>query len=152
MLTRHSSVFLLCLSLFLSACGKEEPEDGLGKFGMMEDSTPEFAAMQFFDHIYHDKNIRGALALSSPKMNRLLRSYRTNRNVQRHVLNLAYDTVTLELDGGDTKMRAQYADRSAVTVFLSGRLHGDKIEDLRTVELVRINRQWKVDSVKERVF
>lgn len=145
-------VMLLCL--MLQACGKKqvEEEEGLGKFGMMDKSTPEYAAVQFFKHIYYDKDIRGALALSSPRMTRLLRSYRTNRNVQRHVLNLSYDSVKMELDGGDSNMRAQYADRSQVTVFFSGRLYGDKIEDLRTVELLRINRQWKVDSIKEKVF
>jgi len=145
-------IILLCL--VLQACSKKtaEEEEGLGKFGMMDKSTPEYAAMQFFKHIYYEKDIRGALALSSPKMTRLLRSYRTNRNVQRHVLNLPYDSVKMELDGGDTKMRAQYADRIQVTVFFSGRLYGDKIEDLRTVELLRLNRVWKVDSVKEKVF
>lgn len=113
---------------------------------MMDDNIPEYAALQFFEHIYNDPTITQTLEYASPKMARLIKSYRINRNVQRHVLNMAFDTVEIKPNAGSAG-RNEFAKEASVTLFFEGILNGDKIKDLRTIKLVRINKKWKVDEV-----
>lgn len=137
--------FCLLLSLLIYSCGGE-PVQGGGKYGMMDDNIPEYAALQFFEHIYNDPTITQTLEYASPKMARLIKSYRINRNVQRHVLNMAFDTVEIKPNAGSAG-RNEFAKEASVTLFFEGILNGDKIKDLRTIKLVRINKKWKVDEV-----
>ena len=148
MLKKIIGISFLCL--LLTACGGEGPRkgEGVGKYGMMPDNTPEYTTVKFFESLYNEKDIPMVLSYSSPRMSRLVESYRTSKNIQRHVVNLKYDEVTIELDSGDQRGRTEFADTAMVTVFFSGTFGEDKIEDLRTVELVRLNNKWKVDKVK----
>jgi hypothetical protein len=149
MLKKIISASLVCL--FLAACGESGSRkgDGVGKYGMMPDNTPEYTTVKFFESLYNEKDIATVMSYSSPRMSRLVESYRTSNNIQRHVVNLKYDEVKIELDSGDTRGRTEFADAAMVTVFFSGTYGEDKVEDLRTVELVRLNNKWKVDKIKE---
>lgn len=149
MLKNLLSIFIAVL--FLTACSEatNQPQ-GAGKYGMMDNSTPEGAALLFFDAIY-DKNstLDQVLKYSTPKMARLLKSYHTNRAVQRHVLNLTYDDVPeMQVDSGDDVGRTEFAVKSDVSIFFSGFSNGDKIDDLRTVKMLKIQNKWLVDSIK----
>lgn len=148
MLKKIIGLSFLCL--FLVAC--EEPSarkgEGVGKYGMMPENTPEYTTVKFFESLYNKKDVQTVIRFSSPRMARLVESYRTSKNIQRHIVNLKYDQVTIELDSGDTRGRTEFADSAMVTVFFSGTFGEDKIEDLRTVELVRLNNKWKVDKIK----
>ncbi|MBU2976767.1 hypothetical protein [Alteromonas sp. C1M14] len=132
-------------SMLLASCGKQE--EGLGRYGMLDDNTPDYAAVSFMESIYHDDNIDGALALSSQSMTRILTRYHSNRNVQRHIVNLRYDEVTITPQGSNRVGRNQYAEEATVTLFFSGTYGDDKIEDLRTVKLIREDGHWKVDRI-----
>jgi hypothetical protein len=136
------------LLLFLSACDTSgiKEQKGAGKFGMLDTNIPEYAAEQFFFHIYNDKDINGALKLSSPRMERLLKSYRSNRNVQRHVLNMPFDKVEIKQLSGNAG-RNEFAKDAKVTIFFEGQLDGKILKDLRVVKLLRIDKKWKVDEV-----
>lgn len=90
---------VLCAVLMLSGC--LEKEKGVGKYGMMDENTPEYTALRFAQSIYDDPDISVALTLSTDRMQRILQNYRTNRNVQRHVMNLKYDAVEIKPDGGN---------------------------------------------------
>jgi len=136
----------LLLLLVLSACGDVKEKKAAGKFGMKDKNTPVYAALQFFDEIYRGKNISGALALSSPKMARLLQSYRSNRNVQRHVLNMSFDTVEFNSHDGSAG-REEFAKESSVTLFFEGKLNGNILKDFRVVKLIRPGGKWLVDEV-----
>ncbi|MFQ3237701.1 MAG: hypothetical protein ACI9C4_003292 [Paraglaciecola sp.] len=138
--------FCLLLSLLIYSCGGDKPAQGSGKYGMMDNNIPEYAALQFFEHIYRDPTITQTLKYASPKMARLIRSYRINRNVQRHVLNMAFDTVEMKPNAGNAG-RNEFAKEARVTLFFEGMLNGNKVKDLRTIKLVRINKKWKVDEV-----
>lgn len=134
------------LSLLLMSCGAEETAKSAGKYGTMDSNSPEYAAIQFFEHIYNDPTIERSLQFSSPKMARLIKSYRINHNVQRHVLNMTFDTVEIKPNAGSAG-RNEFAKEVKVSMFFEGTYHGDKIRDLRTVKLIRIGQQWKVDEV-----
>jgi hypothetical protein len=137
-------------SLGLQGCNKqaEVKTEGAGKYGMMDDNTPDLAAVKFFNVIYKDKDISRALTVASPKMERLLKSYHTPRNVQRHVFNLSYDEVEITIDPGSGVGRDEFAKDAVITLLFSGTLHGDKYEDLRVVEMIREGNKWKVDKVR----
>lgn len=139
---------LLAGLVLLSGCSEGKKSDGVGRYGMLAQGTPEYAAIEFFDHLYHDENIQETLKLSSPKMARLLKNYKTSRNFQRHVMNLTYQEVEMMVDSGNNKMRSEYSDKASVVIFFTGTDHGEKKEDLRTVNLLKISGDWRVDEIE----
>ncbi|MCW8092453.1 hypothetical protein [Alteromonas sp. ASW11-130] len=139
--------FYVFATLFiLTSCGGEK-EKGLGKYGMLDESTPEYAAVRFMTSIYQDDNIDAAVSLSTPKMARILSRYHTNRNVQRHLLNLKFDTVEITPEERSRVGRSEFSEKATITLFFSGTLNANKQEDLRRVDLVRENGQWLVARI-----
>jgi hypothetical protein len=140
------SLLVLFSLLVLGGCGDTKEKKTAGKFGMMDENIPDYAALQFFDSIYRGKDISGALALSSPSMLRLLQSYRTNRNVQRHILNMRFDSVEFKPHAGSAG-RNEFAKEAQVILFFEGQLDRKILKDLRVVKLVRPGKKWLVDAV-----
>lgn len=144
-----SAVLLVSVG-FLSGCsGEKKAGEGVGQFGMMDESTAEYSAIQFLDNLYNTNDVNEVLKYASPKMSRLIRSYRTPSNIQRHVINLRIDEATFEVDSGRNVGLSQYADEANLSVYFIGKLHGEKVEDLRTIYLTKHNGRWKVDEVKD---
>ncbi|MDU0355166.1 hypothetical protein RS130_15775 [Paraglaciecola aquimarina] len=144
MLKKLSSLFILLL--LISACEKLETKKGAGKFGMLDTDVPEFAAIEFFNQIYHTKDLSGALKLSTPKMQRLLRSYHTNKGVQRHVLNMRFDKVNIQ-PSTRSAGRNEFAKDAKISLFFEGDLDGNILKDLRIVSMIRVKKEWLVDDV-----
>lgn len=138
--------FLLIFAMLFSACDKTPSKHGGGKFGMLDKGNPEFAAIEFFDHIYHSKGIEGAISLSTPKMERLLRSYHTNKGVQKHVLNMRFDRVTIQ-PRSRSAGRNEFAKDAEISLFFEGELDGEVLKDMRLVQLIKVGKDWKVDVV-----
>jgi hypothetical protein len=138
--------FILLFAVLLSACEKAPPKQGGGKFGMLNKGNPEFAAIEFFGHIYSSKGLEGAIELSTPKMGRLLRSYHTNKGVQKHVLNMRFDKVTIQPKSRNAG-RNEFAKGAQISLFFEGELDGDILKDIRLVTLVKVGKDWKVDEV-----
>lgn len=138
--------FIFIFAVLCSACDQEPPKQGGGKFGMLDSGNPEFTAVEFFDHIYHSKGIEGAIKVSTPKMKRLLRSYHTNKGVQKHVLNMRFDKVTIQ-PRSRSAGRNEFAKEAQISIFFEGELDGDIFKDMRNVELLKVGNDWKVDEV-----
>jgi len=138
----------------LSGCMQEKNNLGAGKYGMMDNTTPEGAALLFFENVYGEKkSLNALLGYASPKMGRLMKSYHTPRAIQRHVLNLTYDEMpVMQVDAGDDVGLSEFSTEAEISVFFSGMYNGDKIDDLRTVKLVRIQGKWLVDAIKADKF
>lgn len=111
--------------------------------------SPEYAAIKFFEHIYNDDDITQALSYCSPSMQRTLNRYHSNRNVQRHVLNLAYDTVNMEVRGGESRFEQISGKRSTVVLYFTGELHGDRINEIRKIELASRSHGWEIQRISE---
>ncbi|WP_100657389.1 hypothetical protein [Alteromonas flava] len=148
----HKALVPALMLFTLFACSEVKQGEGVGKYGMMADNTPEYAAVMFMHSIYRDPSIDAALALSSERMSRLLNNYRTNRNVQRHVIGLMYDQVEVSPEGSDSVGRTEFADSAEVTLFFTGFYNDDKIDELRTVELIKVRGDWKVDKIEADPF
>lgn len=138
--------FIFIFALLFSACEKPTSKSSSGKFGMLDSGLPEYAAVEFFDQVYHSKDIEGAIKLSTPKMERLLRSYHTNKGVQKHVLNMRFDKVTIQ-PSTRSAGRNEFAKDAQLSMFFEGELDGDIIKDMRVVELIKIGKDWKIDEV-----
>ena len=143
---------VLIMTLVVVGCSDVKRGEGVGKYGMMADNTPEYTAVMFLYSIYRDPNLDMALSLSSERMTRLLNNYRTNRNAQRHLIGLMYDTVEINPDSGDSVGRTEFSDSADVTVFLTGFYQDDKIDELRTIKLVKESGDWKVDEIETDPF
>jgi hypothetical protein len=143
---RIGFVFLVTL-LTLTGCKKEE-KPGVGRYGMLDDGTPQYTAVRFMQSVYEDRNIDNALALSSERLARVMKRYHTNRNVQRHVINLMYDTVEISPEGSDGVGRAEFAREAKVILFFTGHYGEDKIDDIRTVEMIKVDGEWRVDRIQ----
>lgn len=133
-------------ALLLNACDNAPPKQGGGKFGMLDSGNPEFAAVEFFEQIYHSNSIDGAIKVSSPRMERLLRSYHTNKGAQKHVLNMRFDKVSIQPKTRSAG-RNEFAKEAQISIFFEGVIDGDISKDMRTVKLVKVDKNWKVDSV-----
>jgi hypothetical protein len=138
--------FIFILVVLISACDKAPTKPGGGKFGMLDDGLPEFTAIEFFEKIYHSKGIEGAIKLSTPKMERLLRSYHTNKGVQKHVLNMRFDKVAIQ-PSTRSAGRNEFAEDAQISLFFEGVLDGDVVKDMRVVKLIKVDKDWKVDEV-----
>ena len=139
---------LVLLILIITGCSDVKRGEGVGEYGMMAENTPEYTAVMFMYSLYREPNLNTAMELSSERMKRLLNNYRTNRNAQRHLIGLSYDTVEINPDGGDTVGRTEFAQKAEVTVFLTGFYQEDKIDELRTVKLIKEGGDWKVNDVE----
>jgi hypothetical protein len=139
-------IFILIFTVQLGACDNSPPKQGGGKFGMLDTGNPEFAAIEFFEHIYSNKGLEGAFKLSTPQMERLLRSYHTNKAVQKHVFNMRFDKVIIQAKSRSAG-RNEFAKVAQISLFFEGELDGDILKDIRLIELVKIGNDWKVDEV-----
>lgn len=138
--------FILIIVILVSACEKLSVKKGGGKFGMLDSNVPEFAAIEFFEQIYHSQDLEGAIKLSTPKMRRLLRSYHNNKGVQKHVLNMRFDKVAIQSKSRSAG-RDEFAKKAQISLFFEGELNGDVLKDIRLVELIKLGDNWKVDEV-----
>ena len=143
---------LLCLAGLLTILIGCEKEERIGRYGMLDENTPEYTAVMFIRGVYSDDSIDRAVNISTDRLARILKRYHTNNNVQRHLFNLKYDTVEVTPQTGQSVGRNEYSDSAVVTLFFSGQYNGDKVEDLRTLELLKVNGRWKVDKVQADPF
>ncbi|KZW99771.1 hypothetical protein JL49_15570 [Pseudoalteromonas luteoviolacea] len=135
----------LCLifaltTLFLVGCGNEEAGRG-------DKDTPGYAATMYFDALYNRKDMKAALELSTPRLARIMRSYGTPSQFTRNLVNMQFDHVTIELDMTNKSLREQYGNKAKVNLIFTGQLHGDQVDDMRSVQMVKRKGDWYVDKI-----
>ena len=145
-------VILLCLvALTVTACNKPEREIKAGRYGMMSDETPQYAALVFIMVIYEDDNLDDAIKISTDKFGRLLKSYHTNSGVQRHVLNLRLTEMTVEPVSGGFQGMTEFKKEATVDVKITGTYNHNKIVDLKTISMVKESGDWKISGVSNTI-
>ncbi|TMP77552.1 hypothetical protein CWB73_19510 [Pseudoalteromonas phenolica] len=143
-MTKITTVLFLAL-VILFGCGSDESTRG-------DKSNPGFVATMYFDAIYNKKDFDAAIQLATPKMGRIMRSYGTAKQFARNLINLQYDSVTIEVDMTNQSLREQYGDNAKVNLVFTGMLRGEQVDDMRSVQMIRKKGKWYVDKVNPDPF
>ncbi|RZQ51750.1 hypothetical protein C1E23_17750 [Pseudoalteromonas phenolica] len=139
------TALILFIALFLVGCGSDEPARG-------DKNSPGYAATMYFDAIYNKKDFDAAIKIATPRMARIMRSYGTAKQFARNLVNLQYDSVTIEVDMTNQSLREQYGDNAKVNLVFTGMLRGEQVDDMRSVQMVRKKGNWYVDKVNPDPF
>lgn len=144
-------LLLLCVSL-LSACSKSSEEAvKAGKYGMMGSDTPQYTAVLFMRGVYNDKDLTRVLKLSTERYGRILQGYYTNKSIQRQVFNLRLDTMKAEPVSGGTLLFSERQKSANIEMKIIGHYGNDKIIELKTLSMLKVNGDWKVNDVRNTV-
>jgi glycyl-tRNA synthetase beta subunit len=110
--------------------------------------TPEHIATEFFHALYNEKDLEKAKSYSTAEFASLLEAYVTPRQVARTLLNMSYDEVTIEVNRSGQNLRQQYDDDADVTLIFSGQFNGKKVDNMRTIQMIKKSGKWLVHTIK----
>ncbi|GAA61990.1 hypothetical protein P20652_3881 [Pseudoalteromonas sp. BSi20652] len=133
-----TSLLSLVICLFLSACGDDSKTLG---------DTPGDTATAYFDALYNQQNLQKASTMATPNLTRIMKSYGTAKQFSRNLVNMQYDEVTIEVDMTNMSVREQYGDNAKINLIFTGYLNGDKIDDFRSVKMLRKKGKWYIDKI-----
>lgn len=143
----HNFIKLTLLStlFFLASCGGEEDAE-------IDLDNPEVVTIGFFNAIYNEKDIKKAAEVCSPKLARIIMHYKSPNAVARHVLNMSYDSVQIKADDSGVKVREQFKDAAAITVYFDGQYHGERLKDVKRVSLIQVDGNWVINKILKDPF
>jgi len=146
------TIITLLISIFLViGCGSDENEVNAGKYGMMSNETPQYNAVLFLRAVYNEDELSKAISLSTERYGRILKGYHTNNNVQRQVFNLRLDTMETEPVSGGSLLLNERVEKAEIEMKITGHYNGDKIYELKTLSMVKVKGDWKVQDVNNTV-
>ncbi|MGQ8363800.1 hypothetical protein [Glaciecola sp. 1036] len=149
----RSKIFLIILmSIILIACTDENDATNAGRYGMMSKDTPQYTAVLFMRAVYEEKDMQKIVALSEKRLANRLKSLHTAKNIQRHILGLRLDSMTAEPVSGGTLLYSELKDDATIEIKIIGQYNGDKVTELRILEMVKESGDWKVAEVKTGVY
>ncbi len=128
--------FIVCL--FLAACGDSVQT--------LRDS-PGDTATAYFDALYNQKDLQKASTMATPNLSRIMKSYGTAKQFSRNLVNLQYDEVVIEVDMTNMSVREQYGDNAKINLIFTGYFNGDKVDDMRSVKMLRKKGKWYIDKI-----
>lgn len=139
-------LLLLCIAtLLLIGCDRNPQVNAqLG--------TPEYVAGEFFHAIYNEKDLAKAKGMATSNYASLLNSYGTARQVGRTLFNMNFDTVQINVNRSGRNLREQYQNDATIQLILDGEFDGKRIQEMRTVVLVRQRGKWLVNEVQADKF
>jgi len=129
------------IMILLTACSDDGPEVS------GDNDSPEYAATVFFYAIYEEKDLKKTMSLATPKLARIIKSYGSTRQFARNLINMQFDTVTIEIDRTSKSIRKRYGDKATITLIFSGTLNGGKVDDMRSVKLISKKGKWFVEKI-----
>lgn len=139
-----------CLVLLSCSDSSDKQLENAGKFGRINQDSPQFTALQFADALYRENDLAQLKPLTTEQYFGILKAYHTAKNVQRLLLNLRLDPSSV-----DMKVRAVSLSESlgfepgnqTVTLIMSGHFDGDKTTELLDFVLEKQRGRWYVASV-----
>ena len=145
---KHIILFFMVAS-FLFACSSDKEKVSAGKYGMMSDDTPQYTAVLFMRSIYNEDSLDKAIDMSTERFARILKGHHTNKNVQRQVFNLRLDSMTSEPVSGGSMLFSEKQKKANIDMKIIGEYEGDRVVDLKTLSMVKVKGEWKVQSVRD---
>lgn len=114
--------------------------------------SPEHIAGEFFHAIYNDKDLEKAQSMSTKEFASLLGSYGTARQAGRTLFNMNFDKVLINVNRSGRNLREQYQDHANIQLIFDGEFDDRRIQETRTVVLVRQRGSWLVSEVQADKF
>ena len=134
-------VFALVFAFtMLTACGSDENAAGAK-------DSPGYTATLYFDALYNKNSLELATQHSTPRLARIMRSYGTASQFARNLVNMQYDEVTIEVDMTNQSLREQYGKEAKINLIFTGQLHGEQVDDMRSVQMIKKKGKWYVDKI-----
>lgn len=90
--------------------------------------------------------------MATPRMARIMKSYGTSKQFARNLVNMQYDNVVIEVDMTNMNLREQYGDTANINLIFTGQFNGNKVDDMRSVKMVRKKGNWYVDKINADPF
>ncbi|PLT24001.1 hypothetical protein, partial [Pseudoalteromonas sp. MelDa3] len=99
------------------------------------------------DALYNQQDLQKASTMATPNLTRIMKSYGTAKQFSRNLVNMQYDEVTIEVDMTNMSIREQYGDNAKINLIFTGYLNGDKIDEMRSVKMLRKKGKWYIDKI-----
>lgn len=132
-----SFLFLFSILSLLAGC-TEEKESG---------PTESEVTIEFFNAVYNQKDLNKVLSLSSEGFKKEIKKYKTINNFSRRVLNLSFDSVTIETQKSNTTVIDEFNIQVVIKVMLTGMRNDKTYKDVKKIQLIRKNNIWLVDKL-----
>lgn len=129
----------LFLLLFVAGCNNKEE--------ITEMDNPEEIAVAFFDAIYNQKDVKKAASVCSPKLARIIMSYKSPEAVARHMFNMQYDKVEIKPDNSGVKVREQFKGSAVITLYFDGYYFDDRLKDVKRISLIQGDNGWIINKL-----
>jgi len=120
---------------------------GCGDIAKPKSATSGETARAYFDALYNQKDLQKASSMATPSMTRIMKSYGTAKQFSRNLVNMQYDEVIIEIDRTSISALDQYKNNAKINLIFIGYLNGNKIDDFRSVEMVRKDEKWYIDKI-----
>ncbi|GLR69887.1 hypothetical protein [Agaribacter marinus] len=137
--------------VFMTACSSDDDEIRAGRYGMMGEETPQYAAVMFMNAIYSDETLDQAVSLSTDRFSKILLAYYTPKTVQRQIFNLRLDSMLAEPVSGGALLLSDAQDEAEIEIKIIGEYQKNKVTELKTLLMVKVKGNWKVAKVQNTV-
>lgn len=138
-MTLWRGLLVVTLLVTLTAC----------KDPINEGSEAHEIAIEYFDRLYNQRDLQGALALTSAQYRPTLERYGSITAIGRYLYSMNFDEVSIEADSQGVELYRNQADTARVQLSFSGQQRYQRVETLRNVVMVRENGQWRLARVLE---
>jgi len=137
-LKNTSLIYALLFSLLFSGCNSDKKDAEVNE---------KKVAIAFFDAVYNSKDIKKIITLSSDRFKEKVSRYKTAQHFSRRVLNMQFDTVTMETAAANTQIIDEFNVKATMTVLFTGQRNGSTFKDYRRIQLIKKDNVWLVDKL-----
>lgn len=156
------SIGSIAAVVLLTACGDSTPtsttaqsepaiQAAAGSAATATDS-PELTAVDFFEAILVNNDIKEAKRHAVPTLKRVLDGYASGKSVGRTLLNMSFDHVEITIEDTNKNVREFYTDRADVMLIFTGKKNDEKVVNMRMVKMEKHNGKWLVAVIKDDPF
>jgi hypothetical protein len=136
----------LSFMLLIFGCG-ESSKDTITNV-----DNPEVVAIEFFNALYNEQNIKKAASVCSPKLARIILHYKSTNAVARHMFNMSFDNVEITPDDSGVKVREQFKNSAVITVYFDGYYQNNHLKDVKRLSLIQVEDKWIIDKILKDPF
>ncbi|WP_057833020.1 hypothetical protein [Colwellia sp. TT2012] len=133
----HIRLLLILVLLSLTSSCTEE----------LEDPSEAEVTVAFFDAVYNKKDLNIALSFSSASFKEEIKKYKTINNFSRRMLNLSFDSVSIETQKSTTKVIDEFNVEVSMTVLLTGTRNDKIYKEVKKIQLIKKGNSWLVNKL-----